>query len=148
MARLIDLAFSFAKAALKQDWKEVAGPGSNPLITEAYGSVDGLGNPEMIDDSKVPWCSCFVNWCIQKAGGKGTRSAMARSWLSWGKASDGKAGDIVVLRRGTSSYQGHVGFLISKGLLYVEVLGGNQSNNVTIQKFLRAQVLGYRTSLD
>lgn len=146
--KLVRKAYAIALNALKQNWKEVSGPGSNPLIIETYKAVDGLGNPEMIDDSKVPWCSCFVNWCVQKADGKGTRSAAARSWLEWGSASEGKVGDIVVLRRGTSSWQGHVGFLISKGLLYVEVLGGNQSNNVTIQKFLRAQVLGYRTSLD
>lgn len=146
--RLIEKAYLFAKGCLLQNWKEIPGQASNPNIIEAYKAVDGLGNPEMINDGDVPWCSCFVNYCIQKAGGKGTRSAAARSWLSWGNASKGVEGDVVVLRRGTSSWQGHVGFLVEKGTLYVKVLGGNQNNNVTVAKYLRAQVLGYRTSKD
>lgn len=146
--RLITKAFMLAKSAMYENWKELKGPGSNPRITEAYKSVDGLGNPEMLDDSKIPWCSVFVNHIVQKAGGKGTRSALARSWLIWGNKSDGQPGDIVVLRRGTSSWSGHVGFLVSKGPVYVEVLGGNQSDNVTIARYLRATVLGYRTSKD
>lgn len=145
---LIAKAFELAKKQLLLDWKEKDGQGSNPKITQVYACVDGLGNPEMIDDSSVAWCSAFVNWCIQMSGGKGTRNAAARSWLDWGKSSEGKVGDIVVLRRGTSSWQGHVGFVVSKGLLYVEILGGNQDNDVCVKKYLRANVLGYRTSLD
>lgn len=146
--RLIERAFQKAYDCLREDWNEVEGPGSNPRITEAYSCVDGFGNPEMMDDSKFAWCSCFVNYCIQKSGGKGTRSAAARSWLRWGKESDGKVGDIVVFRRGNSPWQGHVGFVLEKGLLYISVLGGNQSDQVKISKFPRAAVLGYRTSLD
>lgn len=148
--RLIESAFMMAKAALKQDWKEVSGPNSNPRITEAYSCVDGLGNPEMIDDSKVPWCACFVNYCIQKGiiKGKGTRSAWARSFLDWGVKSSGNVGDIVVLRRGTNASTGHVGFLYEKGTLYIKVLGGNQQNDVSIKSYPRVMVLGYRTSKD
>lgn len=146
--RLIEKAFDLAEQDLDLDWQEVDGKGSNPRIIECYKAVDGLGNPELLDDSDVPWCSCYVNKKIQDAGGKGTRSAMARSWLSWGKASSGQVGDVVVLRRGLSPSLGHVGFVVEKGLLYVKVLGGNQENNVTIQKFPRVAVLGYRTSKD
>ena len=89
--RLIEKSYAFARKQLELNWKEVPGKGSNPLIIEAYKSVDGLGNPEMIDDSEVPWCSCFANYCVQQVGGKGTRSAMARSWLSWGKKKIGRA---------------------------------------------------------
>lgn len=146
--KLVELAFQFAKGAMLQNWSEVEGSASNPNITECYKSVDGLGNPEVIDDSEVPWCSCFVNYCVQKAGGRGTRSAMARSWLQWGKASSGAQGDIVVLRRGTSSVSGHVGFVVSKSLFSVQVLGGNQDDTVCIKSFPRVMVLGYRTSRD
>lgn len=145
--RLIQNSFEIAKAQLNKNWKEVSGPKSNPLILEIYKSVDGLDNLELNDD-EIPWCSCWVNWCIQKAGGKGTRNAMARSWLNWGNKSSGEVGDIVILTRGNSKVQGHVGFLYKKGLIYVEVLGGNQTNNVTVQKYLRTKVLGYRTSKD
>lgn len=145
--RLIEYAYSVARRQLEKNWHEVAGPKSNPLITQVYKSVDGLDNLELNDD-EIPWCSCFVNWCIQQAGGRGTRSAMARSWLNWGNSSKGNVGDIVVLTRGNSKTQGHVGFLVKKGLVSIEVLGGNQTNNVTVQKFARTRVLGYRTSKD
>ena len=145
--KLIEHAYAIARRQLEENWNEVSGPKSNPKILEVYKAVDGLDNMELNDD-EIPWCSCFANWCIQKAGGKGTRSAMARSWLSWGEKSDGQVGDIVVLKRGTSNVQGHVGFVVKKGLLNVEVVGGNQSNNVTVQSFSRTKVLGYRTSKD
>ena len=145
--KLIEHAYAVARRQLEENWHEVSGPKSNPKILEVYKSVDGLDNMELNDD-EIPWCSCFANWCVQQAGGKGTRSAMARSWLNWGDKSDGQVGDIVVLKRGDSNIQGHVGFVVKKGLLSVDVIGGNQSNNVTIQSFSRTKVLGYRTSKD
>lgn len=145
--KLIEHTYAIARRQLEEKWHEVSGPKSNPKILEVYKAVDGLDNMELNDD-EIPWCSCFVNWCVQQAGGKGTRSAMARSWLNWGEKSDGQVGDIVVLKRGTSNVQGHVGFVVKKGLLSVDVIGGNQSNNVTVQSFSRTKVLGYRTSKD
>lgn len=145
--KLIDHAYAIARRQLEKNWKEVSGPKSNPLILQVYKAVDGLDNLELNDDG-IPWCASFVNWCIQQAGGRGTRSAMARSFLNWGNKSDGNVGDIVVLTRGNSKTQGHVGFLVKKDLVYVEVLGGNQANDVTIQKYLRTRVLDYRTSKD
>lgn len=145
--RLIENAYAVARRQLEINWKEIPGQKSNANILEVYKAVDGLDNLELNDD-EIPWCSCFVNWCIQQSGGKGTRSAMARSWLNWGEKSDGQVGDIVILKRGTSNIQGHVGFVVKKGLLNIDVLGGNQSNNVTVQSFSRTKVLGYRTSKD
>ena len=54
--RLIEKAYALAKEDLKKDWSEVKGPGSNPLIRDCYKAVDGLGNPEMLDDSTTAWC--------------------------------------------------------------------------------------------
>lgn len=146
--KLVQRAYQMAIKDLEVNWKEISGNTSNPLILECYYAVDGIKNPEMRDDSDTPWCSCYANKKIQDAGGRGTRSPLARSWLAWGKESEGNVGDLVVLKRGDSTWQGHVGFLHKKGLLYVEILGGNQGNTVSIKKFLRANVLGYRTSKD
>ena len=75
-----------------------------------------------------------------------TFSALARSWLDWGKeTSDPKPGDIVVLKRGSSVWQGHVGFFVKRDLLTVTVYGGNQADEVRESRFLRVSVLGYRT---
>lgn len=145
--RLIEFAYANARRELEFNWKEIPGQESNPKILEVYKAVDGLNNIELNDD-EVAWCSCFANWCVQRAGGRGTRSAMARSWLNWGLESDGQIGDIVVLKRGNSAWQGHVGFLVKKDLLNIQVLGGNQSNTVNIQSYPKSSVLGYRTSKD
>lgn len=147
--RLIEKAYAAAKEDVKLDWTEVKGKGSNPLIVECYKAVDGLGNPELLDDDGTSWCSCYVNKKIQDAGGKGTRNALARSWLQWGnELKKPVEGCIVVFKRGTSSWQGHVSFFIKKDENYVWCLGGNQSNNLVISKYKVADVLGYRTSKD
>lgn len=147
--RLIEKMWLRINQELKNDWKEKPGKAMNPNIKKAFDEVkiDNLDLSEM-DDGAIATCSILLNWLCQQCGGQGTKSGLARSWLSWGKASDGHTGDVVILRRGTSSWSGHVGQLKSKGLLYVEVVGFNQNNDLNVKKFLRAQVLGYRTSKD
>lgn len=145
--RLIEKSYQIAYQQLKVKWSEIKGPEVNPLIAEAYRCVDGLDHIELNDDV-VPWCSAFVNWCVQKAGGRGTRSPIAMGWMQWGFKSEGNPGDIVVLKRGVYDWQAHVGFVFKKDLLFVHVLGGNQYNQVNVTKYLRARVLSYRTSKD
>lgn len=144
MKTLIQKAFEVAKTQIGV--KEISGSKDNPQIIEYLKSCNYSDEITLHDE--IPWCSAFVTWCLQQAGGKGTRSLAARSYLGWGKASKGVPGDVVVLRRGTSSWQGHTGFLVEKGTLYIKVLGGNQANAVSIKKYPRVMVLGYRTSLD
>lgn len=95
---------------------------------------------------EVPWCASFVSWCLEQAGLKSTKSAWARSYLTWGIATkEPKEGDIVVFSRGKSS--GHVAFFVSKNPLWVTVLGGNQDNTVNIKKYAAWRVLSFRTIL-
>ena len=66
MGILVLEAYKLAQAEeLAGGWKEVPGKKSNPKIKKCYKSVDGLGNPEMLDDSTTSWCSCVVNYFIQ-----------------------------------------------------------------------------------
>lgn len=147
--RLIEKAFDEAKNDLTKNWKEFDGSDSNPLITECYEAVDGLGNAELIDDNDKPWCSCYVNKKIQNAGGKGTRSAAARSWLHWGKElSEPEVGCIGIKKRGRSSWKGHVGFVYEIGPIWIVLLGGNQNNKVCLERYPRKEFLGFRTSKD
>lgn len=75
-----------------------------------------------------------------------TFSPLARHWLSWGsETKDPQPGDLVVLRRGSSQWQGHVGFFVKRDPLTVTVFGGNQDDQVKESRFLRVNVLGYRT---
>ncbi len=73
---------------------------------------------------------------------------VARSFLHWGTVvtkDDVKRGDIVVFPRGTSEWEGHVGFYYGK----VQdgrwiILGGNQNNKVQYDLYNPDTVLGVR----
>jgi len=146
--KLIFKAYQFALSERSKNWKELPGKASNPNITKAYRSVDGLGDAEKLDDSEYAWCSVFMNYCVQAVGGNGTRKANARSWLQWGKKCKPEQGCVVVFKRGNSDWQGHVAFYVKTEGDYVYCLGGNQSNDLNISKYKLADVLDYRTSSD
>lgn len=143
--KLVQKAFEIAKGEIGQ--KEILGSKDNPRIIEYLKSVDL--NDEITLHDEIAWCSAFVNWCLQKAGGKGTRSASARSFLHWGvEVTEPHEGDIVVFKRGNSSWQGHVGYYISQDEETVLCLSGNTSNQVKVARYQLDNVLGYRTSKD
>ena len=122
--------------------KELAGADDNPRIV-AYHQTTTL---KATEDS-VPWCSSFVNWCMEQAGYKGTKSAAARSWLGYGEGCGEfiPHGSIVVMKRKGG---GHVGFKVGEDNFYVYVLGGNQADEVNVRKFAHTQVLDYRLPTD
>jgi len=93
---------------------------------------------------EVSWCSSFVNWVIREAGFQHTNSAVARSWLTWGRPVPPSLGCIVVLKRGNHRWQGHVGFLVKMSEDRVLVLGGNQSDEVTEAWYRLSDVIDYR----
>lgn len=119
--------------------KEVEGLADNPRIIE-YHSTCAM----RAQSDEVPWCSAFANWVMWKCGIKGTGSAAARSWLKWGLECEPKKGAVVILKRGKSESQGHVGFCVAINPLVVSVLGGNQADSVCIKRYWRKDVLAYR----
>lgn len=139
-ADIADLAESFLGV------KEITGKKNNPQIME-FGKA--VTNIKYLND-ETPWCSAFVNYCVKKCGLKGTDSALARSWLKWGASTLDKPmrGHIVVLKRGTKPWQGHVGFFAGWSFTdpenYVYVLGGNQSNSVSVKDYRRDDILDIR----
>lgn len=120
---------------------ETPGSAATARIVE-YHAATALG----AESDEVSWCSAFVNWCIAQAGIKGTNSAAARSWLKWGTLLDQPVrGCVVVLRRGSEPWQGHVGFYLGDYREdYIQVLGGNQGDQVNVAVFSKGRVLGYR----
>ena len=99
---------------------------------------------------EVAWCASFVNWCLKKASITGTNSARARSFLTWGVAvslEEAERGDIVVLSRGTNPLFGHVGFFAGQEGKSVLVLGGNQSNKVSISPYPLHRILSIRRAI-
>lgn len=120
--------------------KEFPGSGDNPRIVQYLKSTN-LGAPSNSQD-ETPWCSAFANWCVEQSGYEGTDSAWARSWLNWGKkTTTPERGCIVVFSRNGG---GHVAFYIRETASEIEVLGGNQSNEVKISMYPKSRLLGYR----
>ena len=138
------LSHSLLESALRYyGEREIPGAKSNPVIDRMLRSV---GMPAR---DSIAWCSAFVNHVAIEMGAQRTNKATARSWASIGteiRPSQVRAGNLVVLRRGNSRWQGHVGFVVrldlKRGLVYV--LGGNQSNRVCIKAYRVWRVLSYR----
>lgn len=93
-----------------------------------------------------PWCGTFVAQVFKEAGlsNKIPKDFFrAKEWEKAGTKLDKPAyGCVVTFTRGGG---GHVGFVVGKtksGL--IKVLGGNQSNAVTIQDFDPKRVTSYR----
>jgi len=97
-------------------------------------------------DDETPWCAGFVGAILEESGIVSTRSGMARSYSKWGiKLDKAIPGAVVVFWRGSKSgASGHVGFYVAKDQYgNIMVLGGNQSNAVSIAPFSTDRVLGY-----
>lgn len=130
---------------MAEAWRELgqserSGSTHNPRIVAMF---DELGHPSQADETA--WCAAFVGACLERAGIASTRSLMARSYEEWGVPSAApSAGAIAVLRRGSDPTLGHVGFLVGATDTHVLLLGGNQSDAVTVASFDRDLVLGYR----
>lgn len=125
--------------------KEVPGSGNNPRIVSYWATIPGFNN----SPDSVAWCSAYVQFCIQAAGGEGTGKANARSWLDWGvPTKHPKPGDIAIQWRGSpDSWTGHV-FIVTeydKNTGKVKGVGGNQSNKVSNIWQDESRILGYRT---
>lgn len=121
--------------------KEIRGESDNQTIVD-YAVDSGFS---WVNDDETPWCSIFINWCAMKLGMERTKKATARSWLNIGIPIEmPDIGDIVVLKRGNSTWQGHVGIFISFEGEYINLLGGNQSNQVKISKYKKTDILGFR----
>jgi uncharacterized protein (TIGR02594 family) len=122
---------------------EGRGPADNPVIMEMYASV---GQTHVEHDS-VAWCAAFVGHCLERAGIKSTRKLTARSYLDWGipiEVADAQQGDIGVIPRGTSNWQGHVFFIDRIEGVWVWGLGGNQGDAVNVKRYPVSKLLGVR----
>lgn len=130
-----------AKREMDDGIVEFPGRDHNPRILEYHASVTGG-----FDENEVPWCSSFVNWCMEQSDIRGTDSAGARSWERWGKKlATPELGAITVFwRESKTSRKGHVGFYVKETSTHISVLGGNQGNKVTVDPYPKARLLSYR----
>ena len=120
---------------------EGTGTQDNQRILEYFKAVVAIPMPH----DEIPWCAVFVGWVLRQCGISPTCSAYARSYLKWGETlPEFRPGCIVVLKRGSKPYQGPVGFALKKSIGFIDILGGNQANEVKISRFWFPKVLGFR----
>lgn len=115
-------------ALAEQGQAEQAGDKQNARIV-AYHAITGL----RAQNDETPWCASFVGWCLEQAGLKSTASAAARSYEAWGIALEQPVlGAIVTFTRAGG---GHVGFYMGARDGKWLILGGNQTNRVSIAPY-------------
>lgn len=92
---------------------------------------------------EVPWCASFVCWVLKSAGIKHTRSAAAISFLEWGEEIfEPKFGAVALFERPGGT--GHVGFVFSATDKTINLLGGNQGNQVGVRPYSKEKLISLR----
>ncbi len=117
-------------------------PGAAGVLLEALRwrgrTARQLGLPTQL------WCADFMNFVLRRAGGKGTQSRAARSYLQYGKKLDGpRVGAIAILtRKGPQS--GHVGVVRgTDGQGNPILVSGNHGPTVMQSVYPKARVIAY-----
>jgi uncharacterized protein (TIGR02594 family) len=114
--------------------------GSNPKIIKWAKDVGGSVADNYKSDD-IPWCGLFVAHVMQatKCRIDIDNPLWARDWAKFGvKCDPPRYGSILVFERGSG---GHVGFYISEDDDYYHVLGGNQSDSVSMAKVAKSRLL-------
>ncbi|SMC43328.1 TIGR02594 family protein [Fulvimarina manganoxydans] len=111
----------------------------------AWLRSDGL---TLGDPRKLPWCGDFVQTAIKRAlPGEDipANPYLARNWLKFGTETKPRLGAVMVFWRGSrNGVSGHVAFYVGEDASTYHILGGNQSNAVTITRIAKSRLLGAR----
>lgn len=132
--------------------QEVVGRGSNKTIIDwrdILNAASPAGDPVVqgYSDDDIPWCGLFaaiVAFFRADNIAEVVQSPLwARSWANYGvSTSTASLGDVLVFSRVGGG--GHVGFYIAEDATSYHVLGGNQSNAVTITRILKNRCIAIR----
>lgn len=112
---------------------EVPGHQHNAWVLRCHG-LTSLG----ADDDETPWCSASACWAVESSGLRSTRSAAAASWRTWGQPlQQPRRGCVVVIPRRAAGNPNaaHVAFYAGERTGQILLLGGNQSNRLSIAPF-------------
>ena len=122
--------------------REIKGPQHNPTI---MGWIRKLGSRLgiTVTDDETPWCGTFVAHVMSECGIELPKIPVrATSWLGWGRTLVGpRLGCVLVFTR---SGGGHVGFYVGEDNTAYHVLGGNQSDSVSITRIAKSRLTGMR----
>jgi uncharacterized protein (TIGR02594 family) len=100
------------------------------------------------NDDDIPWCGLFVAHCIGSQLPEEklpTNPLGARNWAKLGDAASPQLGAVMVFwRQSRNGGLGHVGFYWAEDDNAYHILGGNQSNAVTIARLAKDRLLEAR----
>lgn len=124
--------------------KEVIGASNNPIIMNWAKDLD-----QWYTGDDVPWCGLFMAHCMRAGAPEEPQDFNrlgARAWAAFGEKTQASYGCIGVFWRTDklNSPNGHVAFIIGEFGDYYIILGGNQSDNVTITKIAKSRLLDCR----
>lgn len=133
----------FQQARRLMGLREVVGPGSNPAIIAMAKKLD-----VHYADDDTPWCGLFVGYCVQTSlADESVPTALlrAQAWKRFGVPIEPTPGAVMVFWRKTpGSGLGHVGFYAGEDDTHYRILGGNQSNSVTLTWYEKVRFLAAR----
>jgi uncharacterized protein (TIGR02594 family) len=109
---------------------ESAGTANNPTIVK-WAEELGEDVEDVYKADSIPWCGLFVGVVAKRAGKEVVKSPLwALSWATFGTYSPTPMlGDVLVFTR---TGGGHVGLYCFETKTHYGVLGGNQSDSVSI----------------
>lgn len=139
-------------------------PGEPPWLTEARGLIGtdelpgSANNPVIMGwardlDQWYPsdataWCGLFVAHCMAVGAPDEPQDFNrlgAQQWLKYGEPVPICYGAIAVFWRGSpTGGLGHVGFIVGQDADTFHILGGNQSDSVTVARVSKTRLLGFR----
>lgn len=121
---------------------ETPGAADNPVI---IGWAKEVGLARTYGDDAIPWCGLFAAVVAKRANWTPVKDPLwARNWAKFGRAvepSEAALGDVLVFVRDGG---GHVGFYVGEDAGYFHVLGGNQSDAVTITRIGKSRCIAVR----
>lgn len=134
----------FAEARHLLGLKEGPGAIDNPVILQW---ADNLGQ-SMYKSDDIPWCGLFVAHCIAATlpdEPLPTNPLGARAWERFGHAVTPTRGAVMVFwRKSPQSGLGHVGFYVGEDAGAYCILGGNQSDSVSLAWIAKERLVGAR----
>ncbi|ESQ92031.1 hypothetical protein ABAC460_03785 [Asticcacaulis sp. AC460] len=120
--------------------REDTSPGSNPVLLQW---ADDAGIPYKSDD--IAWCGLFVAHCISSTLNTEPlpgNPLSAQSWRRFGAPCTVRPGAVMVFwREKPTSWKGHVGFYAGEDDVAYHILGGNQSDKVSVARVRKDRIL-------
>lgn len=121
---------------------ETPGPANTAQIM-AWAKEVGL--EKTYPNDGTAWCGLFAAVVVKRAGWDAVGGPLwARNWANFGRKveeKDAALGDVLVFSRESG---GHVGFYVGEDAGAFHVLGGNQSDAVTITRIAKARCIAVR----